>query len=685
MAIDIALLTGLASGFLDILTGILFHELKPLASFFVIVPIFTLTCAFFFIVYMGAWYVVFAPLNRMIRFDGAKAQIALAAFLLICYTLAQSFNTIRFSTIQLKHIIIFCIILIFTIIVSLVLYFKSKALRSLSCRPPLLRTAGLGMIFILFELLILTWLQKFHLNSLSLFLRVVISLCFFLVVFATAKLFKRLSDKMQAAKYIYGWVIVLLLLNPLLFALDYKDRDQVAPYFTKTHHKVKNVLLLTVDTLRPDHLSCYNPATAKTPNIDRLASSGILFRNAIAPSPWTLPTFASLMTGLPPTVHLATKPATRLQDTLLTMAEVMRDNDYFTAAIGTNIFLTPGYNVSQGFREYDFFPKHHRFIGFSFGGKILSRWISPEKFKTSASTTDLTRFAVTWLELNHKKDFFLWLHYFDPHMPYKPPVRFIPKAKPASSIGNRFRNLKGVRSGEFRPTPEDKEWIQTLYNCEVQYVDNNIGRIIQTLKRLNLYDETLIIFLSDHGEEFWEHDGFEHGHTLYNELIDVPLIFKLPGPSGEQQRRNIDILVTIQDIMPTVLDLCELPYASHHLSSGSLLPLLGPNPEQYVQKPVYSTALLFDEARETILFENIKFIRFLNISKEELYDLIKDPTERSSIHVSSPELLRTANAILDDYSERVIEMRKRLGIEYSDTLDLGKEALEDLRALGYIK
>ena len=156
----------------------------------------------------------------------------------------------------------------------------------------------------------------------------------------------------------------------------------------------------------------------------------------------------------------------------------MHDAGYQTAALGHNPFLLPPFNIARGFAQYEMYPKKHaRSVG-----AFLLGLADPDRFAPDVSTTGLTRKAVAWLEKNRDRQFFFWLHYFDPHMPYEPPREFLPRVAAPPRIGESFDRFLSVREGYFVPTREEIEWIRTLYQAEVRYVDDNIGRLIETLK-----------------------------------------------------------------------------------------------------------------------------------------------------------------------------------------------------------
>jgi arylsulfatase A-like enzyme len=447
-------------------------------------------------------------------------------------------------------------------------------------------------------------------------------------------------------------------------------------------HAIRHVVLLTVDSLRADVLSCYGSGRVQTPNIDRLARDGTRFRRAVSPGPWTLPAFTSIMSGVYPSVHGVRNTFwAQIPGELETLAERMQAAGYRTAAIGDNPFLVTESRMSQGFQEYRFFagPRVRR----GMGGRVLESLFG-DRFRAAATSGDLTRMACEWVSESAGQAFFLWLHYLDPHTPYAPPTEYVPDGEPPDGLGTAFDDTEGVRTGFVATRPLEREWIAGLYEAEVRYVDDCIGRVLDTLDRLGIYEETLIVFLSDHGEEFWDHDGYEHGHTLYDELIRVPLIVKGPGIGGG---RCVEQLVSTAAVTPTICDLCRIPCDSRNLSVGSFAPALhGAGPETV--GPVYSAGVLYYEDREAVIFDGLKYVRSTVTGREHLYDLANDPAERTSLVSLAPDRLLDARTVM----KQMLESAHRLRAQYfgpdatqRDRAALSRHRLEQLRSLGYVQ
>jgi arylsulfatase A-like enzyme len=301
---------------------------------------------------------------------------------------------------------------------------------------------------------------------------------------------------------------------------------------------------------------------------------------------------------------------------------------------------------------------------------------------TEATTRDLTDRACRWLEQNFDRDFFFWVHYFDPHNPYAPPAEFLPDREPPPDIGTTFDEVSDVRGGYLILSAEERKWVKQLYEAEVRYVDEQFGRILDTLETLGLYEQSLIIFVSDHGEEFWDHDRYGHGHCLYNEVVHVPLMIR--PPRGRPPCRVAD-MVSTTSLMPTILEFCGIERDPGSLSVGSLSPLLGSSPGQFKPRPVVSSGMLYYDDQVAIGFDGKKYIRSLITQREELYDLADDPGERSSATASSGQAIKKARAIFQDLQRSADQLRERLGQTETKEAKVSEERLKRLKALGYAK
>lgn len=385
--------------------------------------------------------------------------------------------------------------------------------------------------------------------------------------------------------------------------------------------RTPNVLIIGIDTLRADHVSCYGYSRATSPNIDRMAAEGVRFESAISASPWTLPSFATVFTSLYPSQHGAGSLQTRLRTVFPTLAMMLLKNGYSTAGIASNSTIGPEFGMDRGFESYNLLP--------------------PVRECDASRTTDD---ALHWLDANKEKRFFLFVHYFDPHLPYAPPAPYdtLFSNGYAGPIGRQFdaknTGTDDVRVYDYvREMPaEDRNQIVALYDGEIAYTDAAVGRLLGGLQERGLRDNTLVILLSDHGEEFMDHGALNHGHSLYDELLRVPLILSWPGqlPAGEVVRRQVRLL----DVTPTVLDFLNIKPESH-FEGVSLRPLLTSKgdlvrSETSLLPPevAYSGALMAGSTeRKSVRAYPWKMIYEIAAERVYLYNLERDPGETRNV------------------------------------------------------
>lgn len=438
----------------------------------------------------------------------------------------------------------------------------------------------------------------------------------------------------------------------------------------------ERVFLVTVDTLRADALGALGgDAATETPRLDELATESIVFTQARSAAPWTKPAFASIFTGTSPLVHQAISRRSVLPTELTTLAELMRDEGYLTAAVQSNPNLAPEFNFAQGFSVYHSFPKPT--LGRSFGARLLRR----AGYRSLVSTDQLTDLAIDWIDSRTGLPFFLWLHYQDPHFPYTPPLRFLKGRTPVASIGLGFKDFEGVRGGGRILSRDEREWIRELYEAEVRYVDENVGRLLDHLRRRGIYDDSLIVFTSDHGEEFWEHGGFEHGHSFYDEVLRVPLMIKLPAGVGA---RRVATPVSTTSIYSTLIAQLGLPSDGRLPPTEPLSRFWADDGSEAAARPSFSTGALYFEEGVALVFENLKYLRRLGLDREQLFLLDEDAAERRPVESSCIECLEKARRLLQEIASEDSEARRRLGLLAPPERDPGPALREQLRSLGYL-
>ena len=389
-----------------------------------------------------------------------------------------------------------------------------------------------------------------------------------------------------------------------------------------TRGKIRNVLLISIDTCRADHLSCYGYEHPTTPNIDALAAQGILFENTISPVPLTLPSHSTMLTGaIPPYhgVHLNT--GYRLADSIVSLPELLQEHGFATGAAISAFVLDSQYGLAQGFDFYD-----DTFKEPLEGNHVVQR--------RGGETSDV---ALEWIEQNRDQRFFFFLHYYDPHANYSPPEPF----------ASRFASP---------------------YAGEIAYTDHCIGKVIQKLKDLDLYDSTLIIVAADHGELLGEHGEPAHSYFIYQSAIRIPLIFKLPG---QDKPARIPSLAGLVDVMPTICSLLGVT-PPPDIQGRSLETDWTQPPTDRAARYVYCESFyptIYDlNPLVGLVGDRFKFIQ---TTRSELYDLVDDPAESHNLFETEGEVAGMMEDELDailDESLRDISHESRITLAASTTV-----------------
>jgi arylsulfatase A-like enzyme len=391
-----------------------------------------------------------------------------------------------------------------------------------------------------------------------------------------------------------------------------------------------SIVLLVVDTLRADHLGAYGYARPTSPRIDALAARGAVFERALAPSSWTVPSVASLLTGEIPSRHGAGakrsggdfvrhegRKVFQVPDPGLSLlAEELRGAGYATAAVVANPFLSPALELDRGFDHYVYLGDAPR------APAVLEE-------------------GLRWLDATETRPVFLYLHFFDPHMPYEagPELagRFTgPLDTPFALPVERVRDLRS-RAGSM--SEAERAFVVAAYDEEIAFVDREIGRLLDALDERGLLAGSLVVVTSDHGEELFDHGGFEHGHTLYQELLHVPLV--LAGPSIAPQR--LEQPVSLVDLAPTLRERAGLA-AGPPGPGVSLWPLLR-GEESLAPRDLVAEGVLYGPPQQALVRWPRKLI--LDAGRESrLYDLERDPAEERPLDGASAAQARALEEAL---------------------------------------
>jgi len=417
--------------------------------------------------------------------------------------------------------------------------------------------------------------------------------------------------------------------------------------------KPENVVLIVVDTLRPDHLGCYGYKSIQTPTIDGLAKEGIRFEQAIAHCPITLPSISSLLTSLTPDEHgVHYSEGYRLPGEVSTLAEVFSAEGFRTAAVIGAVVLDTVFGIHQGFQEYD-----SRFPNLFPLYQTALRPLQPIYQGTQRRAEDVTNSAVVWLEANKGERFFLLLHYFDPHLPYDPPPPFAPQVE----VG-KYEDIFTRQA--------------SYYDGEIAYTDHEIRRFLEKMQELGLKDRSLIVLTSDHGEGLGDKGEDTHGVFLYESTLRVPLI--LSGATGLPRGKVVTGTVRTIDIYPTILDIFDIePTAG--IRGKSLVPMIEGSPETE-ERPVYieTYANRFERGWSVLRGIRTNEWKYIQAPTPELYSLEDDPGEKQNLHGTRKDM---ASLLEEELRRMDAEAVKRERVPYQIP---DETFTERVRNLGYI-
>jgi len=399
------------------------------------------------------------------------------------------------------------------------------------------------------------------------------------------------------------------------------------------------MVILTIDTLRADHLECYGYDKVKTPHINQLAAEGILFEQFITAAPLTLPAHCSLFTGTYPLFHgVRDNGGFYLDQKNITLAEVLKEKGYRTAAFIGAFVLDSRWGLDQGFDYY-------------FDNFDLTKYKRISLDAVQRRGDEVLKEACGWIEANKENKFMAWLHFYDPHTPYDPPEPY---------------------KSQFQGRPYG------LYDGEIAYVDQLVGEFLDFMKKQDLLEKTLLIFTADHGESLGEHRESAHGFFIYDAVLRIPLIIRFPSPSPHSSRRVSTQAQNI-DIMPTVLDLLGVNVPSA-VQGKSLRRLL--QGQEKSTRPAYSETFY---PRYHYGWSELQAVRqggfkFIAAPRPELYDLVHDPRENHNLWESKGSLGRKMQREL----EKIIKQYTNREATAAVIPNIDQESLLKLQTLGYI-
>jgi len=459
-----------------------------------------------------------------------------------------------------------------------------------------------------------------------------------------------------------------------------------------------NVLLVVLDTVRADHLSCYGYHRQTTANIDRFAEDARVYTNVLSPGCWTLPSHASFFTGLPNSAHGCNWSHPYLGEEFDTLAEQLRGAGYQTAGLSANTIVSPGRSFDQGF---DCFWNPSRSVrDYAFVMRLAARLGLDRPTPTAP---DLHRRLARWFRQDYDatKPFFVFLNYIEPHDPYLPQSHLLEWAS-EGTLQKWLRRNQNEAMAEYIWTGQDTlsaqeiAELETLYDEEIAFTDRKVGELLAFLQDTGLYDDMLIIITSDHGEHFGEHHWMGHDSSLYEPLVRVPLIVRYPGAL---EAGRDDALVQSHDLYPTILEVAGLPWERR--PEHNCYSLLAARPSagrvgvaEYLAPAAGTIARV---RRELPVRDFSRFLRSLralqegqmkiirpSVGESELYDLAKDPMETRDLRTERPDVLTALGAALDGWMDS-FQHYEPPPEALAKARETSRKDLDAMRGLGYIR
>jgi arylsulfatase A-like enzyme len=441
--------------------------------------------------------------------------------------------------------------------------------------------------------------------------------------------------------YLVGIILVMTL---ILYGWQNLSERNLSASLPPASPNAPNVLLITLDTVRAESMSLYGYAKPTSPQLQQLARSGVTFKQALAPAPWTLASHASMFTGRPPD-ELSVGWHQALDSTYPTLAGILSQHGYLTAGfVANNLYCNHEFGLNRGFIHYEDYPISlgQIFVSSSIGQALANiLWFRKvtDYYETLGRKTapEINESFLRWLSRNNQRPFFVFLNYFDAHSPYLPPAPFDTKLGP-----KKKRQIQWIQ-GDREYTPQEVAAELDAYDGTIAYLDDHVGSLIRELDKRGLRQNTLIIITSDHGEEFHEHGYMGHGGSLYLSALRVPLVILFPTKLPEG--KTIDQAVSLEDIPSTVIDLIELkvdgdfpgsslrrywdPSVNHDVGHPQLVATVPYAPNQPGRYPASKGDM------KSFVVDRYHYI-VSGDTRRELYDFADDPLEKRDL-MSLPE------------------------------------------------
>jgi arylsulfatase A-like enzyme len=436
---------------------------------------------------------------------------------------------------------------------------------------------------------------------------------------------------------------------------------------------IENVVVVLIDTLRADKLSPYRADTrVETPGLAEVLKSAAVMDNARTQENWTKPSVATLLSSLLPWEHKAVTGDARVPRSVELLPELLRKRGFYTGSFIANGYVSDKFGFKQGWHTYRNYIRE--------GRRTKAQYVAAD--------------VLDWLDERPKdKPFFLYMHTIDPHVPYRPPQHFVSMYDDDAyggvvNFSKTSALLEKIKVGSINLNRRDKRHLEALYDAEISYHDVHFAAVMKGLEKRGLADETMVVITSDHGEEFWDHGSVGHGHSVYDELLHIPMIVRLPGVTEGKPR--VPAAVGLVDVMPTILDALgqEIP---EELSGRSFLPELRGETATAPRSAVAG----FMTGWRTLAVGKLKLIQ-RTLHRPRLYDVSRDPGETQDVAESHPIAVRYARGLLGlsladattsggapraQHGGRARPKKKQ---HRSEKTDIDEKTRKQLEALGYI-
>ena len=497
----------------------------------------------------------------------------------------------------------------------------------------------------------------------------------FVVAFVVWRTIARRQPRLASPLVVVGALVVAVVASRAGMALGARKATAPPPVAIGQPATGPNVILIVVDTLRADHLSCYGAKKNQTPVIDGLAADGTRFAHAYSQASWTRPSFGTIFTSLYPSSHRAIHKSDTLPDAVVTLAEVMQGAGYATVGFANNINVAPLFGFAQGFDQYVFLEPEFFFGATESAAQltiynqlrlIRERFVSKKKWVENyyQPADVVVKHGLDWIGARDpKRPFFMFLHFMEPHDPY-----FV----------HPYNGEAYARVANPNPDPSLADTYRDAYDGAIRFLDGELAKLFAELKAKGIYEDAVILLTADHGEEFHEHGGWWHGTTLYDEQLGVPLIVK-PGKGGAKGIVN-EAMVSSLDVAPTLIAAAgvKIPQTMVGKPLGLAADAPAPRDHSFAESELEGNSLqAYRAGGMKVIHANPGNPR--GLPEHQLFDVAKDPGEQKDLIATQTEV---ANKLTADMTA-VQSHAESIAVESTGTsIDAASE--ERLRALGYV-